>query len=162
MLFVYICICYWILEYTNALQQGYGMHRRVQRSRKRVIHHTQYSTADGTNKSILIFIFHVFCRLLILMKSCKTKKMKVIRSQQWYSYKIICKSLFIQKYKIGHLLLIKKNSGPCEKKEEQKHPHPTSKKQKPKILPKIKKKQSIAQVLNLTVFIPLFIIKLAL
>lgn len=161
MLFVYICICYWILEYTNALQQGYGMHRRVQRSRKRVIHHTQYSTADGTNKSILIFIFHVFCRLLILMKSCKTKKMKVIKSQQWYSYKIICKSLFIQKYKLGHLLLIKKNSGPCEKKE-QKHPHPTSKKQKPKILPKIKKKQSIAQVLNLTVFISLFIIKLAL
>lgn len=43
--------------------------------------------------------------------------MKVIRSQQWYSYKIICKSLFIQKYKIGHLLLIKKNSGPCDKKE---------------------------------------------
>lgn len=85
-----------------------------------------------TNESILIFIFHVFCRLLILMKSCKTKKMKVIRSQQWYSYKIICKSLFIQKYKLGHLLLIKKNSGPCEKKEEQKHPHPTSKKQKNK------------------------------
>lgn len=35
-----------------------------------------------TNESILIFIFHVFCRLLILMKSCKTKKMKVIKSQQ--------------------------------------------------------------------------------
>lgn len=90
--------------------------------------------------------------------------MKVIRSQQWYSYKIICKSLFIQKYKLGHLLLIKKNSGPCEKKEEQKHPHPTSKKQKTKTknTPQNKKKQSIAQVLNLTVFIPLFIIKLAL
>lgn len=95
-----------------------------------------------TNESILIFIFHVFCRLLILMKSCKTKKMKVIRSQQWYSYKIICKSLFIQKYKLGHLLLIKKNSGPCEKKRRTKTPPPhlqKTKKQKPKILPKIKK-----------------------
>lgn len=91
-----------------------------------------HSTQQQTNKwKYFNIYFHVFCRLLILMKSCKTKKMKVIRSQQWYSYKIICKSLFIQKYKLGHLLLIKKNSGPCEKKE-QKHPHPTSKKQKNK------------------------------
>lgn len=119
--------------------------------------------SSRTNESILIFIFHVFCRLLILMKSCKTKKMKVIRSQQWYSYKIICKSLFIQKYKLGHLLLIKKNSGPCEKKNKNTPtPPPKNKKTKTKNTPQNKKKQSIAQVLNLTVFIPLFIIKLAL
>lgn len=94
-----------------------------------------------TNESILIFIFHVFCRLLILMKSCKTKKMKVIRSQQWYSYKIICKSLFIQKYKLGHLLLIKKNSGPCEKKNKNTPtPPPKNKKTKTKNTPQNKKK----------------------